>query len=284
MTITVSPDELSDMIHRGTGAVVLFSHWEKDERGGLRRYFSEHIPTAHFCSPARSLVGLPGSDVGRNPLPDLASVQRSLDGWGLQRDRDVVVYDGGRGLWAARAWCILRWAGVDNVRILDGGQANWENQGYEVVGGPGNITTTKSDMTAKLGSMPTATIDDVRAHTGILLDVRDTRRFLGEREVLDLKAGHIPGAVNVPVTDLLHADYTFRSAEEIRARLAEVGVTDGADTIVYSGSGNHSAQALAAMEIAGIRGVRHYIGGWSQWSADNKNPVERKAPVGSLQS
>ena len=72
--------------------------------------------------------------------------------------------------------------------------------------------------------------------------------------------------------------------EEIRARLAEVGVTDGSDTIVYSDSGNHSAQALAAMEIAGIHGVRHYVGGWSQWSADNTNPVERKVPVGSLQS
>ncbi len=130
-------------------------------------------------------------------------------------------------------------------------------------------------MTAKLGSMPTATIDDVRAHNGILLDARDCRRFAGEREILDLKAGHIPGAVNLPVTDLLNEDFTFRTPAEIRARLAEVGVTDGADVIVYSGSGNHSSQALAAMEIAGVHGARHYVGGWSQWSADPKNPVER---------
>ena len=275
MSITVSPAELYEMIYQGMGSVVLFSHWEKDEGGGLRHYHSEHIPTAHFCDPARSLAGLPGSAAGRNPLPELSYVQASFDGWGLRSDRPVIVYDGGRGLWASRAWWTLRWAGVEDVRILDGGQEAWEKAGHKIVGGPGNITATDSDMTAKLGSMPTATIDDVRAHNGILLDVRDCRRFVGEREILDLKAGHIPGAVNLPVTDLLNEDFTFRTPEEIRARLAEVGVTDGADVIVYSGSGNHSSQALAAMEIAGIHGVRHYIGGWSQWAADPKNPVER---------
>jgi len=108
--------------------------------------------------------------------------------------------------------------------------------------------------------------------------MRRCRRCAGRRENLDLKAGHIPGAVNVPER-LFHNDgvRTLKSPDEIREVLAAAGLTqeNTKDAIIYSGSGNHSALALAAMENAGFTGLRHYIGGWSQWSADPTNPVER---------
>ena len=72
---------------------------------------------------------------------------------------------------------------------------------------------------------------------------------------------------------MVNEDNTFRTPEEIRGRLAEAGITGDEDMIVYSGSGNHSAQLLAAMHIAGITGAAHYVGGWSQWSADPDNPI-----------
>ena len=126
--------------------------------------------------------------------------------------------------------------------------------------------------------MPTATIEDVKAHDGLLLDTRTRNRFAGRRENLDLKAGHIPGAVNVPER-LFHNDglRTWKSAGEIREVLFDAGLTPDnvQGAIIYSGSGNHSALALAAMHDAGFTGLRHYVGGWSQWSANPKNPVER---------
>ena len=95
---------------------------------------------------------------------------------------------------------------------------------------------------------------------------------------MDPVAGHIPGAVNVPER-LFHNDglRTWKSVGEIREVLFDAGLTPDnvQGAIIYSGSGNHSALALAAMEDAGFAGLRHYVGGWSQWSANPHNPVER---------
>ena len=120
-------------------------------------------------------------------------------------------------------------------------------------------------------------MDNVRAFEGVLIDARGARRFAGRRETLDLRAGHIPGAKNLPVNDLFDADAnTVKDADAIRERFAQIGVTqntDPASVIVYSGSGNHSALLLAALEHAGLPLLTHYVGGWSQWSANRNNPV-----------
>ena len=129
--------------------------------------------------------------------------------------------------------------------------------------------------------MPTADIDEVRAFEGLLIDARSKNRFDGRREVLDLRAGHIPGAVNLPVAELFDEPgdgdaVRVKDVDEIRSRLADAGVTDETDpaaAIAYSGSGNHSALMLAAMAHAGLPVLTHYVGGWSQWSANRENPV-----------
>lgn len=109
----------------------------------------------------------------------------------------------------------------------------------------------------------------------ILVDVREPNRYIGRRELLDLKAGHIPGAVNLPLARLMHSDHTYRSPGSIRRAFASVGVDNPEDAIIYSGSGLHSAAAIAAMHLAGIPGAAHYVGGWSQWAAHHDNPVDR---------
>lgn len=276
MTVSISPSELAESIHTGDKTTVLAAFWAPVEGAGLVHFRSEHVPTSLFCDPAYQLAGIPSSGEGRNPLPPLPILAQAFRLWGLNTDREVVVYDQGRGLYAARAWWILRWAGIPNVRILDGGFDKWEAERHGHAGGPGNFPHF-CNVRPNPGQLPVATIADVKAHTGILVDARDPDRFAGRRELLDLKAGHIPGAVNVPSRSLLNGDYTFKSPEQIREILATVGVTSGDDVIVYSGSGNHSAQVLAAMEHAGITGAAHYLGGWSQWSANPKNPVERSA-------
>lgn len=276
MSIFVSASDLVHDIYHGHKQTVLASLWGPGEGEGKKFYQKGHLPTALFCDPAAALAGVPGSDVGRNPLPESHHLQSWFRKWGLAEGGRVIVYDEGRGILAGRAWWILRWAGVDNVEILDGGLPAWETLDLPVVGGPGNFAAS-SDAKVTEGQMPVATIEDAMEHSrngGILVDTRERNRFAGRREILDLKAGHIPGAVNVPVRELQNEDYTMRSPEEIRAAFAEVGVTDGSDVIVYSGSGNHSTLALAAMEVAGLTGAAHFLGGWSQWSANPRNPVE----------
>ncbi|WIM67427.1 rhodanese-like domain-containing protein [Corynebacterium breve] len=277
MTVFISAEQLADEIRHGKKLTVLSTNWEAQEGLAWRRFQSEHVPTALFCDPSVSLAGMPGSKRGRNPMPPIARLQEAFQKWGMQHDRPVVVYDSRSGVFAARAWWILRWAGVEDVKILDGGLREWERKGLPVLGGPGNITVS-SDVEVQPDSLPTATMDEVREFHGLLVDARNENRWAGRREVLDLKAGHIPGALNVPVDELFDENKMVGSVDLIRDRLAQVGVTQNTDpdsAIVYSGSGNHSALLLAAMAHAGLPIISHYVGGWSQWSANQENQVAR---------
>lgn len=276
MSILVSPQALNEAIHQGQRYTLLASLWGTSEYDGEQQFQSLHIPTAQYCDTAGALAGLPGSRDGRNPMPDPKLLQKHFDNWGLRSDRPVIVYDEGRGLFAGRTWWILRWAGVENVHILDGGMANWRRNKLPTLTGPGNISV-ESDQVVNLQHHMVANFNDVKNHSGLLIDTREANRFAGRRENLDLKAGHIPGAVNVPERNLHHPDRTWKKKEEVLEVFNQAGITadNVKDAIVYSGSGNHSALALAAMEWVGLTGARHYVGGWSQWSADPSNPVER---------
>lgn len=276
MSVFVSAAELNERIQAGQKQTVIAALWEPNAGRAWSKFQSEHIPTALYCDPSVQLAGMPGRRVGRNPLPSIDTVAKAAAGWGIEAGRPVVVYDGGNGLFAARAWWILSWAGVQDVHILDGGFAAWDRQGLPTIAGPGGVVVPR-EVRLTAGSLPAATMDDVRAFEGVLIDARGARRFAGRRETLDLRAGHIPGAKNLPVNDLFDGDTnTVKDADIIRESFAQIGVTqntDPASVIAYSGSGNHSALLLAALEHAGLPLLTHYVGGWSQWSANRDNPV-----------
>ncbi|WP_151549564.1 MULTISPECIES: sulfurtransferase [Corynebacterium] len=278
MNLTITPDELADRIRFGRKTTLLASFWRAGEKEGLYKFNSEHIPTSLYCDTAHALAGVPSSVEGRNPLPDAAQLARWFVRWGINTDQKVVVYDEGNGLFAARAWWVLTWAGVQDVRVLDGGMAAWEADGHQIIGGPGNLPMF-SNIRPHLGNLAVADYEDVQraATTGdaVLIDCRSRNRFAGRKEFLDLKAGHIPGSVNIPVTDFLTEDNRYRSPEDIREIFDKAGITPGMKTIMISGSGVHSSQAIFAMHLAGLDGAALYPGGWSQWCADASNPVER---------
>ena len=277
MSVFVSAAELNERVQTGQKQTVIAALWDAQEGKAWSKFQSEHVPTALFCNPSSQLASMPGRQVGRNPLPSLDVVAKAVANWGIEDGRPVYIYDGGTGLFAARAWWVLRWAGVSDVHIVDGGYAAWRRERFNTVAGPGGIVVPREPEALNADSLPTATMEDVRTFNGTLLDTRDQRRFDGRREILDLRAGHIPGAVNLPVSMLFDdTTRTVKDTDHIRAALAEHGITQNtnpADVIVYSGSGNHSALLLAAMEHAGLPVLTHYVGGWSQWSANRDNRV-----------
>ncbi|MCT2251098.1 sulfurtransferase [Corynebacterium sanguinis] len=278
MTVFVSASELNERIRSGQKQTILAVLWEPVEGKAWSKFQSEHIPTAMFCDPAVTLSGMPGRESGRNPHPTLESLERFLAEWGIEQGRPVYIYDTGAGVFSARAWWTLRWLGVEDVFIVDGGFRAWDAADFDTVAGPGNVTV-RASYTARPGSLPMVEIDQVRDFAGLLIDARDAARYEGRRELLDLKAGHIPGALNLPVGDLL--DEQTRQVvgiDTIRDRFAQLGVTQNTapeDVVVYSGSGNHSALLIAAMAHAGLPVASHYVAGWSQWSGDPTNPVAR---------
>ena len=139
MTATIiSTDELEYRVRTGKKQIVLASLWEPDEHSNYEHFKAGHIPTARFCDAALALADIPSASKGRNPLPTKTILERWFKYWGLDDTHEVIVYDDKRGFFAARAWWTLKWAGVSNVRILDGGQQEWVRRDYPMAAGPGN--------------------------------------------------------------------------------------------------------------------------------------------------
>jgi len=227
--------------------------WQLAEPDGYPAYLREHLPGAVYVSLEDELSDHTVTGRGRHPLPSGAALQAAARRWGVRGDRAVVVYDDWNRAGSARAWWVLRAAGIENVRILDGGLAAWTTSGGpldrgDVEPAPGDVTVTHQDLYA--GAMPTLTADEAAALGPRLGDVRAPERFRGDVEPMDPIAGHIPGAINLP--SVLAADGTLR--------------TDGADVDgVYCGSGVTAAVAVAALAAAG-QDVALFPGSWSQWS------------------
>lgn len=275
MTTSISVQELRDKIAGGGRIVVVDARWSRAKKP-YDSYATAHIPLAVFCDPELDLAGVPSREAGRNPLPDIERVRDAVRRWGVRSEHLVIVYDAGDGLFASRAWWILRWAGLENVRVLTGGLAAWEADGNETAFGPGNLPRPGTIAVSE-GNMPVASLDDVRtwSERGILVDAREPSRFEGRSERVDLQAGHIPGAVNLAARSLQNADGSFLPVEQLRERFASVGIEDGRNVAVYSGSGLHSSLFIQAMEEAGITGAALYVGGWSQWAGDPSLSIVR---------
>ena len=275
MTTSISVQELRDKIAGGGRIVVVDARWSRAKKP-YDSYATAHIPLAVFCDPELDLAGVPSREAGRNPLPDIERVRDAVRRWGVRSEHLVIVYDAGDGLFASRAWWIRRWAGLENVRVLTGGLAAWEADGNETAFGPGNLPRPGTIAVSE-GNMPVASLDDVRtwSERGILVDAREPSRFEGRSERVDLQAGHIPGAVNLAARSLQNADGSFLPVEQLRERFASVGIEDGRNVAVYSGSGLHSSLFIQAMEEAGITGASLYVGGWSQWAGNPSLPIVR---------
>jgi thiosulfate/3-mercaptopyruvate sulfurtransferase len=158
------------------------------------------------------------------------------------------------------------------VRVLDGGLAAWRRAGMPVTDEV--PTPVRGDLTVRPGSVPVldagAAVD--MARHGVLLDARAPERFRGEVEPIDRVAGHVPGSVNLPMTDLLDQDGRFLAADEVRRRAAAVGVHRDTPVGTTCGSGVTAAQLALALHTAGIDAIP-YVGSWSEWIQDPTRPV-----------
>jgi thiosulfate/3-mercaptopyruvate sulfurtransferase len=270
VTVLVSA---ADLLSR-TGRVVLLDvRWALGDDRGRERYLEAHLPGAVYVDLETELADPPSPAGGRHPLPSLQRLQSCARRWGIRRDDAVVVYDASGGLAAARAWWLLRWGGLADVRLLDGGLDAWLTAGGPVEAG--DVVPEPGDVTLTGGGMPVLTIDEAAAlpaSGGVLLDARAGERFRGEVEPIDPRAGHVPGAVSAPTTENLGAEGTFRPGSDLAARFEELDVRPGSTVGVYCGSGVTAAHEVAALAVAGIDAAL-WPGSWSQWSADPDRPV-----------
>jgi thiosulfate/3-mercaptopyruvate sulfurtransferase len=272
----IDPPALARLL--GAGDLVLLDvRWALGDPNGREHHHREHLPGAVFVDLDAELAGPPSAAHGRHPLPAVADLQRSARRWGVTGSSLVVVYDDAGALAAARAWWLLRWAGHDRVRILDGGLRAWREAGLPVESG--DVAPVPGDVVLTGSRLPVVDADGAAAlaGTGVLLDARAGERYRGEVEPVDPRAGHIPEAVSAPTAANLDADGRFRCAATLRERFAGLGVRGGTEVAVYCGSGITAAHEIAALALAGIDAAL-YPGSWSQWSNDPARPVETGFP------
>ncbi|MFC9553335.1 sulfurtransferase [Rhodococcus sp. NPDC056960] len=269
----VTTDELAESLSSDAPPILLDVRWALGDAEGRQHYLDAHIPGAVFVDLDTELAAPATPELGRHPLPAVADLQDAARRWGIRAGSRVVVYDATGNLAAARAWWLLRWAGVADVSMLDGGLGAWTAAGRPVRSGdeqprqPGDVVLTA-------GHLPTLTADEAAefAARGRLLDARAAERYSGKTEPIDPRAGHIPGAHSAPTSENLGPDGRFAPAEALRERFAAVGAEPGTTVGVYCGSGVTAAHQIAALALAGVDAAL-YPGSWSQWSSDPGRPV-----------
>ncbi|MFG2831835.1 sulfurtransferase [Streptomyces sp. NPDC048434] len=272
MNAIITATELVSELAQPPAPVLLDVRYQLGGPPGRPVYEAGHVPGAVYVDLDSELASPPGPG-GRHPLPDLDVFTDAMRAAGVRADRPVVVYDGGQGWAAARAWWLLRWTGHPDVRVLDGGLTAWQAAGGAMsVDQP---APQEGDFTPVPGGLPLLRADDAAAvaRRGVLLDARAAERYRGEVEPIDKVAGHIPGAVSAPTTEnVVEGGTVFRDASELAERFASLGATAGVEVGVYCGSGVSAAQQVLALAVAGVPAAL-YVGSWSEWSGDPSRPV-----------
>lgn len=271
----IDPTAAADAIAAGARAIdCRFDLGDPDL--GQRQYLEAHLPGAAYAHLDRHLSDLSKAGRGRHPLPDAADFSRHLSRWGVAPDTLVIAYDERQSAFAARLWWMLRAAGHEAVVVLDGGIEAWRRAGLPLETTPTLPPPVRREVVFDAAWMVDADVVE-RCRTDpacLLLDARPGPRFRGEVEPLDPVAGHVPGAVNRPVTDNLAADGRFKPAASLRAEFdALLAGRPPAAVVSMCGSGVTACHTLLAMAAAGLDGAKLYPGSWSEWCGQSGRAV-----------
>ncbi|MCZ4225326.1 sulfurtransferase [Pedobacter rhodius] len=250
--------------------------------GSKARYDEQHLAGAIFVDVNEDLANIGDFAAGgRHPLPTAEQFSAVLQKLGITKNTHVIVYDdknGGNA--AARLWWMLRAIGHEKVQVIDGG--------FQAAVKAGFPTTSKVETTKSVGAyevqdwaLPLSDINEVEAagKTGdyIIIDVRDANRYAGLTEPIDLIAGHIPGATNIPFTENLDADGNFLAPEILKESYSSaLANVKPENVIVHCGSGITACHTLLAMDYARLPIPKLYVGSWSEWSRNNKEMVLKR--------
>jgi thiosulfate/3-mercaptopyruvate sulfurtransferase len=250
--------------HQADADVVLADvRWYLDGLSGRAAYEGGHLPGAVFVDLERWLSGPSGPTVGRHPLPDPETFATGMARSGIGDDAIVIAYDDAGGVIAARLVWMLR-ATEHEAALLNGGLTAYRGP---LEPGPGSADRPRAAFTARpWPAERLAGAAEAADRENTVIDARDRGRYRGERDPIDPRPGHIPGASNVPCRENVAADGTFLPADELRRRFEGAGVVEGSAVISYCGSGVTACHNLLALELAGFAPGRLYPGSWSQYS------------------
>ncbi len=249
-----------------------------DSRYGdaLASYEKSHLKGALFVDLDKDLADLKEEPAngGRHPLPTVSHFVNALNNWGVSNQSHVVIYDTAGGAFASRLWWMLRSIGHKNVQVLDGGFDTAVKNGFPTQSGI-EKSSQKTNYLAESWNWSVADLNtvekEIKEGKSTVIDVRSNPRYRGEFEPIDLIAGHIPGAINVPFVSNLDSNGLFLTKEKLASKYAEVARSSSASKmIIHCGSGVTACHTILAMDIAELEIPTLYVGSWSEWSRNNK--------------
>lgn len=244
---------------------------------GREAWREGHIPSASYLDLDKDLSSEPGPTTGRHPLPEAANLRRTFGRAGVGPDSRVVVYDSSSGGIASRAWWLLKWLGHERVALLERGFSGWVEDDYPIETGETEVEVQTFPMHAAARAI--VTTEEVAAGFDDrdrlrLVDAREAGRYRGEHEPIDHTAGRIPGARNLPFTDLLDAEGRFLKPDDLRQRFAAVlGDDRSRPWVAMCGSGVTACHLAVAADVAGYAEPALYVGSFSEWIQNTDRPV-----------
>ena len=274
--------EISPIIH----AVELLELYQKEElllmdvsngKNARENYKKKHLDKALFVDLNSQLAAVTTDfkNGGRHPLPNIKDFAQTVSNIGISPTSHVVIYDDKNGSnAAARFWWMLKAMGHEKVQVLNGGIQAAEKIGFPL--------SSKNELIQKAEiykvndwKLPIAEIDEVEKNSQnedyLVIDVRENSRYSGENEPIDLIAGHIPGAINVPLAENLDENGLFLAPTMLKNKYEKLfGKVKPENRIIHCGSGVTACHSILAIAYAGLEIPKLYVGSWSEWSRNNK--------------
>ncbi|AYN00719.1 sulfurtransferase [Chryseobacterium sp. 3008163] len=241
-------------------------------KDAYQSYLNKHIQGARFVDLDKDLAEI-GEDAafgGRHPLPTIEKFGETISRLGISEDSHVVIYDDKNGAnAAARVWWMLKAFGLKNVQVLDGGFQEAEKESLEFTSGEETFEKIEI-IDRKDWLLPISTLEGVENElindSAAVVDVRDSYRYKGESEPIDLVAGHIPGAINIPFSENLDENGYFLKPEILREKYLKLLESKPEKLIIHCGSGVTACHTILALDYAGFEIPNLYVGSWSEWS------------------
>jgi thiosulfate/3-mercaptopyruvate sulfurtransferase len=240
-------------------------------------YNQKHLAGAFFVDLNTQLADIKEdlSIGGRHPLPSFKKFSQLLSSLGITPKKHIVLYDDKNGSnAAARMWWMLKSIGHKKVQVLNGGLQEAERHNFPI-NSKEVFPVSTEEYKIENWKLPMATIDEVEKAANnkdcLIIDVRETSRYNGEFEPIDLVSGHIPNAINIPFSTNLDENGLFLSPKLLKEKYKNIfNNKKSSEIIVHCGSGVTACHTLLAMDYAGFEISKLYVGSWSEWSRNNK--------------
>jgi thiosulfate/3-mercaptopyruvate sulfurtransferase len=279
MSNLVSP-EWVDRKTKDDNAVIFDCRFSlADPTLGNELYQKDHIQGAFYADLDQHLSGTVSTHGGRHPLPSVNILSQFLSSCGVDSEKIIIAYDDQSGTMAARFWWLMKYAGLKNVYVMQGGYTHYKERGFAVSSKMPDRKST--EFNPQINENMVITRDQltnaIKKKSSLVIDAREPNRYKGITEPIDAVAGHIPTAINVPWEANFYKPGWWKEKKELQSIYKE-HVLEDRPPIVYCGSGVTACVNVLAMSEAGFKMPILYAGSWSDWISFSDHEIETDLP------